>query len=55
MYKALISFCTATKNVMQGQVIELTDQDEINDLTEAGYIEEYEPEDLSDHVRYRET
>ena len=54
MYLVLVSFATADETYTKGQVIELTDQDEIKDLTDAGYIKEFTPPDFSKFVRYQE-
>lgn len=57
MYKALVSFCTATIDVRLGQIIDIDDEYLINDWLQAGYIEPYTADneneiDLSDYVKF---
>lgn len=57
LYKALVSFTLIDIQVQMGQVIELTDEALIEDLTNAGYIEKYVPvpgTDLSDYIKYND-
>lgn len=42
MYKALVSFCGVV-SMAEGDVRELTDNEVIKDLINAGYIEEIQP------------
>ena len=43
MYKALISF-SGLESMVEGEVKEILNQDVVNDLLSAGYIEEIKPE-----------
>lgn len=55
LYEALVSFTLVDMQVAMGQIIELTDQDLIQDLMNANYIEKYVPvpgTDLSDYIKY---
>lgn len=57
LYKALVSFTMLDVQVQMGEVIELTDEALIEDLTNAGYIEKYVPvpgTDLSDYIKYND-